>query len=85
MMLTSSQWLGILTFVSKQCTYVFVLTIDCTLVQCFVCGLSPSGKVASHELPYPSITAFEPPPPLALEISNDLGGGGMGIFWNHTL
>ena len=82
MMLTSSQWLGVLTFVSKQCTYVFVLTIDCTLVQCFVCGLSPSGKVASHELPYPSITAFEPPLPLG--ISNDLpwggGGGGHGYF-----
>ena len=37
--------------------------------------------------PYPSeITAFEPPLPLG--ISNDLpwgGGGGMDIFWNHTL
>ena len=79
-MLTSSQWLGVLTFVSKQCTYVFVLTINCTLVQCFVCGLSPSGKVASHELPYPSIPAFDPPPPLG--ISNDLpgGGGGHGYF-----
>ena len=84
MMLTSSQWLGVLTFVSKQCTYVFVLTIDCTLVQCFVCGLSPSGKVASHELPYPSITAFEPPLPLG--ISNDLpwGGGGAWIFSGTT-
>ena len=82
-MLTSSQWLGVLTFVSKQCTYVFVLTIDCTLVQCFVCGLSPSGKVASHELPYPSITAFEPPLPLG--ISNDLPWGeGAWIFSGTT-
>ena len=58
-----------------------MLTIDCTsLVQCFVCGLSPSGKVASHELPYPSITAFELPLPLG--ISNDLpwGGGGEGAW-----
>ena len=55
--------------------------------QCFVRGSSPSGKVISHEPPYPSeIAAFEPT--LPLRISNDLpwgGGGGKDIFWNHTL
>ena len=54
MMLTSSQWPGVVIFVSKQCTYVFVFTIDCTLlIQYFVRGLSPSGKVVSYEPPLP--------------------------------
>ena len=35
MMLTSSQWPGVLIFVSKQHMYVFVLMIDCTLLLMF--------------------------------------------------
>ena len=64
-----------------------------TYVSMFLCfrlivGSSPFGKEVSHEPPYPlEITAFEPPLPLG--ISNDLpwgvGGGGMVIFWNHTM
>ena len=46
---------------------------------CFrlILGSSPFGKEVSHE------------PPLPCGISNDfpwgLGGGGMDIFWNHTI
>ena len=56
--------------------------------QSFVRGLSPSGKVVSHEPPYPSeIAASEPP--LPLRISNDLpwwgvGGGKVWIFSGTT-
>ena len=35
MMLTSSVWPGVLIFVSKWRTYVFVLTIDCMLLSMF--------------------------------------------------
>ena len=58
MMLTSSQWLGVLTFVSKQ--------QHVSMFLCFrlIVGSSPFGKEVSHESPYPSeITAFEPPSP----------------------
>jgi len=52
--------------------------------QCFVHGSSPSGKVVSHEPPYPSeIAAFEPP--LTLGISNDLPGGGGGGGYGYFL
>ena len=82
MMLTSSQWPGVLRFVSKHRTYVFVLMISYTLLSVFV-------TVFSHPLekyfpmtppPQPSeITAFESPLPLG--ISNDLlWGGGYGYF-----
>ena len=64
-----------------------------TYVSMFLCfrlivGSSPFGKEVSREPSYPlEITAFEPPLPLG--ISNDLpwgvGGGGMVIFWNHTM
>ena len=64
-----------------------------TYVSMFLCFRlivvsSPFGKEVSHEPPYPlEITAFEAPLPLG--ISNDLpwgvGGGGMVIFWNHTM
>ena len=58
--------------------------------QCFVCGLSPTGKVFSHKLPLPSeITAFEPPPsPLEFPMIFHGGGGAAGMdifFWNHTI
>ena len=79
-MLTSSQWPGVLTFVSK--TYV-------SMFLCFrlIVGSSPFGKEVSHDPPYPSeITAFELS--LLLRISNDLpsgvGGGGVWIFYGTT-
>ena len=55
--------------------------------QCFVRGSSPFGKVVSHETPLP-LGNYSPWTPLPLGISNGLpwgGGGGMDIFWNHTL
>ena len=74
MMLTSSQWPGVVIFVSKQRTYVLCLRSIVRYFQCFVRGSSPSGKVISHEPPYPSeIAAFEPT--LPLRISNDLPWG----------
>ena len=66
--------------------YVFVLQIDRTLLSMFCTWSVTLWKIVSNEPTYPSeITAFEPPPP-SLGISNDLlwGGGGLGIFWNHT-
>ena len=54
--------------------------------QCFVRGSSPSGKVVFHEPPYPSeITAFEPPSPSEFTMIFRGLGGGMDIFWNHTI
>ena len=41
--------------------------------QCFVRGPSPFGKKFPINLPYPS------------EIPMIFHGGGMDIFWNHTL
>ena len=36
--------------------------------------------------PYPlEITAFEPPLPLGISNGLPWGGGGMDIFWNHTI
>ena len=35
---------------------------------------------------YPSeISTIEPPHPLGISIDHLWGGGGMDIFWNHTL
>ena len=86
MMLTSSQWPGVLRFVSKHRTYVFVLTISYTLLSVFVTVFShPLEKYFPMTPPPPpqpsEITAFESPLPLG--ISNDLlggGGGGYGYF-----
>ena len=68
--------------------YVFVPQIDRTLLSMFCTWSVTLWKIVSREPPYPSeITAFEPP--LPLKIFNDLpwggGGGGMDIFWNHTI
>ena len=85
MMLTSSQWPGVVIFVSKQRTYVLCLWSIVRYFQCFVRGSPTSGKVVSHEPPYPlEIAAFEPPLPLG--ISNDLpwGEGGVWIFSGTT-
>ena len=54
--------------------------------QCFVRGSSPSGKVVFHEPPLPlGNNCLSTPLPLG--IYNDLawGGGGMDIFWTHTI
>ena len=72
-------------------TYVGMFLCFRSIVRCFQCfvhGLSPFGKQFPMNLPPPyplEITPFEPPLPLG--ISNDLpwGGGGMDIFWNHTI
>ena len=71
-------------------TYVGMFLCFRSIVRCFQCfvhGLSPFGKQFPMNPLYPlEITAFEPS--LRLGISNDLpwgGGGGMDIFWNHTL
>ena len=48
--------------------------------QCFVRGPSSFGKKFPMNPPYPlEITTFEPPSP------SEFGGGGMDIFWNHTI
>ena len=82
MMLTSSQWPGELTFVSKTFVSMFLCFI-------LIVGLSPFGKELSHEPPlslgnYCLLTPSTHP----LRISSDFpfgGGGGMDIFWNHTI
>ena len=63
-----------------------------TYVSMFLCfrlivGSSPFGKEVSHEPPYPlEITSFEPPPSLRNFQWSSVGdGGGMVIFWNHTM
>ena len=55
--------------------------------QCFVRGPSPFGKQFPMNPPYPlEITVFEsPPPPLEFPMIFRGGGGGMDIFWNHTI
>ena len=82
MMLTSSQWPGALTFISKSHVSMFL---------CFrlIVGSSPFGKEVSHESPYPSeiITAFEPSSPseFPMIFHGGWGEGGMDIFWNHSI
>ena len=73
-MLTSSQWPGVVIFVSKQRTYVFVLTIDCTLLSVFCSWFVTLWK------------SYFPWTPLPLGIYNDLPwvGGGVWIFSGTT-
>ena len=87
-MLTSSQWPGVLRFVSKHPTYVFVLAIGYTLLSVFCLWFVTIWKSTfpwTPPPPHPSeITAFESPLPLG--ISDDLpwGGGGVWIFSETT-
>ena len=83
-MLTSSQWPGVVIFVSKQRTYVFVLTIDCALLSVFCSWFVTLWKSCFPWTPYPSeIAAVEPPLPLG--ISKDLlWGVGVWIFSGTT-
>ena len=72
MTLTSSQWPRVLTTVSKECMYVFVLTINRTWLS-MLCSwfvpLTPS-----------EITVFEPPSPSEFPMIFPWGGGGNGYF-----
>ena len=87
-MLTSSQWPGVLRFVSKHRTYVFVLAIGYTLLSVFCLWFVTLWKSTFPWTPPPhpsEITAFESPLPLG--ISDDLplgGGGGVWIFSETT-
>ena len=68
--------------------YVFVLQIDRTLLSMFCTWSVTLWKLVSQEPPYPSeITAFEPPSPseFPMIFRGGVGGGGMDIFWNHTI
>ena len=87
-MLTSSQWPGVLRFVSKHRTYVFVLMISYTLLSVFVTVFShPLEKYFPMTPPPPSprkLLPLNPPSPLEFPMIFCGGGGGMDIFWNHT-
>ena len=83
MMLTSSPWPGVLTFVSKQHTYDFVLMIDHTLLSMFCSQFINLWKsIFSMNPPYPlKTTAFEALPPSPLEFPAVCRGrGGKDIF-----
>ena len=65
--------------------FVCLITIDHTLLSMFCSRFITLWKSPMNPPLASEITAFESPLPLA--ISNDLlwGGGGMDIFWNHTI
>ena len=51
--------------------------------------LQPCGKFLSWASPIPLGNFYPlarpPPPPLGISINHPWGGGGMDIFWNHTI
>ena len=67
--------------------FVCLITIDHTLLSMFCSRFITLWKSPMNPPLASEITAFESPLPLT--ISNDLpwggGGGGMDIFWNHTI
>ena len=84
-MLTSSLSTGVLIFVSKQCMYVFVLTINCMLLSMFCSWFVTFWKVVSHDPPLPlgNNCLWTPPPPRNFQWSS-VGGGGVWIFSGTT-
>ena len=86
-MLTSSQWPGVLRFVSKHRTYVFVLMISYTLLSVFVTVFShPLEKYFPMTPPPPSprkLLPLNPPSPLEFPMIF-CGGGGVWIFSGTT-
>ena len=78
MMLTSSQWPGVLTFVLIDCT---LLSMFCSW---FVTLIITKVKVVSHKPPTSHLPFNPPPPPHPLEITmifHGGGGGGGGGVW----
>ena len=64
--------------------FVCLITIDHMLLSMFCSRFITLWKSPMNPPLTSEITAFESPLPLA--ISNDLPwGGGMDIFWNHTI
>ena len=64
-------------------------TIYVSMFFCFrlIVALSPFGKEVSHEPPPPwKLLPLNPPSPLEFPMIFHGGlGGGMDIFWNHTI
>ena len=87
-MLTSSQWPGVLTLASKQCTYVFVLMINHTWLSMFCLWFVTLWKSSFPRTPLTrrKLLPLNPPYPLEFPmIFHGGAGGGMDIFWNHTI
>ena len=82
-MLTSSQWPGVLRFVSKHRTYVFVLAIGYTLLSVFCSWFVTLWKSTFPWTPPPpplgNYCLWIPPPPLNFRWSS-VGGGGGGVW-----
>ena len=65
--------------------YVFVLQIDHTLLSMFCTWSVTSRKIVSHEPPYTPWKLLPLKPPSPSEFPMIFCGGGMDIFWNHTI
>ena len=75
-------------FLKVKTAYVSISSCLGSILHCFLFFRVslPSGKGASYEPPTPpEISAFEPPLPLGISSDLPWGGGGMDIFWNHTM
>ena len=88
-MLTSSQWPGLLRFVSKHRTYVFVLAIGYTLLSVFCLWFVTFWKSTFPWTPPPptpqKLLPLNPPSPSEFPmIFRGGGGGGVWIFSETT-
>ena len=85
-MLTSSQWPGVLRFVSKHRTYVFVLAIGYTLLSVFCSWFVTLWKSTFPWTPPPTpqkLLPLNPPSPSEFPVIFR-GGGGVWIFSGTT-
>ena len=81
-MLTSSQWPGVLTLASKQCTYVFVLMINHTWLSMFCLWFVTLWKSSFPRTPLTrrKLLPLNPPYPLEFPMIFHGGAGGDGYF-----
>ena len=71
---------------TKECKYVSTFCVILSIF--FDAYVSPSGKRAVLDTLHPlKISTFKTPSPSQFPLSfmGGRGGGGMDIFWNHTI